>query len=83
MKEHPFLISLFGVPISYLIIISTKYAYEGFEGLLWPGRLVAFGTGIIIMAACTYIFFGEGLNSKTIISLLLSMVILSMQIFWK
>ena len=83
MKEHPLLLSLFGVPISYLFIISTKYAYEGFEGLLWPGRLVAFGTGIIIMAICTYIFFGEGLNSKTIISLLLSMVILSMQIFWK
>ena len=83
MKEHPFIVSLFGVPISYLFIVSTKYAYDGFEGLLWPGRLVAFGTGIIIMAICTYIFFGEGLNSKTIISLLLSMAILLIQIFWK
>tara|TARA_R110000744_G_scaffold25161_8_gene62597 strand:- start:23647 stop:23898 length:252 start_codon:yes stop_codon:yes gene_type:complete len=83
MKEHPFIVSLFGVPISYLFIVSTKYAYNGFEGLLWPGRLVAFGTGIIIMGICTYIFFGEGLNSKTIISIILSMVILLIQIFWK
>lgn len=83
MKEHPFLLSLFGIPISYLFIISTKYAYDGFDELLWPGRLIAFGTGCIIMAICTYLFFGEGLNSKTIISLILSMVILLMQIFWK
>ena len=83
MKEHPFIVSLFGVPISYIFIVSTKYAYDGFEGLLWPGRLVAFGTGIIIMAICTYAFFGEGLNSKTIISIMLSMVILLIQIFWK
>ena len=83
MKEHPLLLSLVGVPISYLFIVSTKYAYDGFEGLLWPGRLVAFGTGIIIMAICTYAFFGEGLNSKTIISIMLSMVILLIQIFWK
>ena len=41
-KENTFIMALCGLPISYLLIIATKYMVEGFDGLLWPGRLVGF-----------------------------------------
>lgn len=82
-KNHPLSLSLLGIPISYGFIIATKYGFDAFDDTLWPGRLIGFSIGIILFAFCTYVFFGEGLNAKTITTLVLSMVIISIQIFWK
>jgi hypothetical protein len=82
-KNHPFTLSLLGVPISYGFIMATKYAFIEFGGMLWPGRLIGFSTGMILFAFCTYIFFGEGLNTKTITTLVLSVMVILIQIFWK
>ena len=82
-KNNPLILSLLGIPISYGFILATKYAFIEFDSALWPGRLIAFATGIILFALCTYIFFGEGLNTKTITTLVLSLVIILMQVFWK
>ena len=83
VKENPFLISLIGLPISYILIIATEYIVAGFDGLLWPGRLVGFGTGMIVMAILTYCFMGEGISTKTLVSLALAIVLVMIQIFWK
>ena len=82
-KENTFIMALCGLPISYLLIIATKYMVEGFDGLLWPGRLVGFGAGMIIMALLTWYFMGEGLNTKTLVSLLIATGLVCMQVFWK
>ena len=82
-KEHPWTMAILGLPISYVLIIATKYIVEGFDGLLWPGRLVGFGSGMIIMALLTWYFMGEGLNTKTLASLLIATGLVCVQVFWK
>ena len=57
--------SLVGVPISWMLIKATKYGYMAFEGVLWPQRLIAFATGIILFSLFTWIFINEGINTKT------------------
>ena len=81
--KHPFTLSLVGLPISYLFIVSTKYGYEGFNNLLWPQRLLVFSIGIISFAFCTYWFLGETMNTKTIISIILAIILVMVQLLWK
>jgi len=75
--------SILGLPISYVLIIATKYIVAGFDGLLWPGRLVGFGSGMIVMAVLTWGFMGEGINLKTLTSLILATGLVCVQVFWK
>jgi len=79
MKDHKFLVSLSGVPISYLLMMATDYAYEGMDGKIWPGRLMAFAVGILVFAIFTNVFLGEGINLKAAVSLLLATVLLIIQ----
>ena len=72
-----------GTIISYTFILGTKYAVEHFNGLLWPGRFLGFALGISSFAMLSYIFLGEGISWKTATSLALSVIIISIQIFWK
>ena len=74
---------MLGFPISYILIIATKYIVAGFDGMLWPGRLIGFGSGMVVMAFCTYYMLGEGITTKTIASLLIATVLVGIQIFWK
>jgi hypothetical protein len=82
-KEHPFIMSLCGVPISYVLIIATAYVVQGFEGLLWPGRLLGFGSGMVVMVILTWIVMGEGITTKTLVSLTLALLLVLIQILWK
>ncbi|MDB4543238.1 hypothetical protein N9Z73_00155 [bacterium] len=71
------------MPISYILIYATREVVLGFDGSLWPGRLLGFGSGMIVMAICTWWFMGEGITTKTFISLLLATALVLIQIFWK
>ena len=82
-KERPALIALMGVPISYILIYATKYVVEGFEGLLWPGRLIGFSSGMLIMALCTYLHLGVGITLKTGVTLIIAFIIVLIQLYWK
>ena len=82
-KDNPWTMALLGFPISYILIIATKYIVAGFDGLLWPGRLVGFGTGMIIMGILTWVILGEGISTKTLISLILATTLVALQVFWK
>ena len=81
--KNPFLLSLAGIPISYGFILATRYGYNGFGEILWAQRLLGFALGIISFAFCTYWFLGEGVTSKTFVSLVLAMGLVLIQIFWK
>ena len=78
-KDNYLLMSLLGVPISYALMYSTKYGFEGF-GELWPIRLMGFVTGIISFPVITYLVLGEGVTLKTGISLVLAGVIMLLQL---
>ena len=82
-KENPILMSILGFPISYVLIIATKYIVAGFDGLLWPGRLIGFGSGMIVMAILTWYMLGEGISTKTLVSLFLATTLVFIQILWK
>ncbi len=82
-KNNNLILCLFGVPISWLYILATRYGFEAFDGILWPGRLLGFAAGIFTFALCANIFMGEGLNTKTLVSLILATVLTLIQVFWK
>ena len=82
-KNNILIISLFGFPVSYLFIISYRYLIKGFDGMLWPSKLIGFATGMLIMGALTYIHMNQGLNLKTGVTLILALLIVLIQIFWK
>ena len=83
VKERPLLMATMGVPISYILIYASRYVVAGFDGLLWPGRLIGFSTGMIIMATCTYIHLDYGITRTTGITLLLAFIIVMIQLYWK
>ena len=82
--DHPFLIAcIFAIPISYAFIVATKFIVLYFDGQLWPGRFLGFATGIISFAILTNLYFNEGINAKTLISLVLATALVAIQILWK
>ncbi len=83
-KENPLLISFtLGGVASYVFIKSTYHIVEYFDGLLWPGKFIGFAVGTMIFAILTWIFMDEPMTSKTAVSLVLALLIISIQIFWK
>jgi|TARA_R100000081_G_scaffold64809_1_gene33084 hypothetical protein len=82
-KNNEWVIAAFGFILSFFYIWGTKYTVTGTEGLLWPARFIGFGVGVIIYAVMVSWLFGEGLSTKTIISLLISIALISIQVFWK
>lgn len=82
-KQNPLLMSIFGIPISILLIYFTKYCAVAFDGQVWPGRLIGFAVGAIVFALLSHFIMNEPFNTKTIVSLCLATGILLVQIFWK
>lgn len=82
-KQHPILMSVFGIPISILLIYFTKYCATAFDGQVWPGRLIGFAVGAIVFALLSHFIMSEPFSTKTIVSLCLAAGILFIQIFWK
>ena len=78
-KDNYFLMSLMGIPISYMLLLTTKYGFQGF-GELWPIRLMGFATGMISFPFITYWILGEGITLKTGVSILLAVVIMLLQL---
>jgi len=82
-KNNPLILSLFGIPISLGYIYATKCAFEAFDGMLWPGRLLGFALGIIFFTILTNYHMGEGITPKVIVSLVLATALVFIQAFWK
>ena len=82
-KEHPWVVSLMGVPISFLYIMSVKYMVSYFEGELWPSKLMSFSIGAIVFSYMAHLWFQEPFTLKTLICLGLAFTIMMVQLFWK
>ena len=83
-KKNPLIISMLGgTLISYIFIKGTAMVADHFDGQLWPGRFIGQASGIVIFSIMTFVLLNEGINTKTSISLMLAMVLLAVQIFWK
>ena len=82
-KNNNFILALFGIPISYLYIYGTKYCYEGFGGLVWPGRFIGFACGMVVFAVLASLIMNEGITTKTYVSLALATALVAVQVLWK
>ena len=82
-EKNTFLLAICGIPISYLYIYGTKHTVGLFDGTMWPARFIGFGVGILVYALLVGVFFKEGINLKTLVSLLLSVSLIFIQVFWK
>ena len=72
--------ALLGVPISLFFLYATKIGYEGFDGSIWPGRLLGFAIGMMSFPFITWIVMGEGITLKSWISILLAATIMILQL---
>ena len=81
-KENPYLIMFLGLPIGYLLIMSTSNINEYFGGT-WQGRLNGQGIGVIIFALMSFLLFKEQITIKTGICITLALIIILINIFWK
>ena len=82
-QKHEWAVAAAGVILSFFYIWGTKYTVEAFGGLLWPGRFIGFGVGMVIYAIIVSYFFNEGINLKTLTSLILATGLVCVQVFWK
>lgn len=82
-QKYEWAVAASGVILSFFYIWGTKYTVEAFSGLLWPGRFIGFGVGMVIYAIMVSYFFNEGINLKTLVSLGLATTLVFVQVFWK
>ena len=73
------LMSLLGIPISLLFWWATKIGYQGF-GNLWAVRFVGFATSMLTFPIMTWLYLGEAITLKTIITILLAIIIMILQL---
>jgi hypothetical protein len=82
-RKNEIIVACFGFFISFFYIWATKHTVESFNGLLWPARFIGFAIGILIYALFVAIFFNEGISMKTFISLMLCILLICIQVFYK
>lgn len=82
-KKNPMIVALFGFPVSYIMILGTKYFYWGFQGIVWPGRLIGFACGILLFGFLTHYIMHEPVTLKTLLSIGLALGIVIIQVFMK
>ena len=73
------IMSLLGIPISLLLWYCTKIGYSGF-GNLWAVRFMGFATSMITFPIMTWLYLGEVITLKTIITILLAIIIMILQL---
>jgi hypothetical protein len=82
-KDHPFIMSLIGIPSSLLFYYFAKINADAFNGQVWPGRVIQFSIGILVFAVLSNLILNETLNLKTLVCIALATSIVLIQIFWK
>jgi hypothetical protein len=82
-QKNEIILAFFGVPISFLYIWGTKHTVEAMGGVLWPTRFIGFGVGMLIYAIMVNYLFNETVTPKVLISFLLSIALISINVFWK
>ena len=73
------IMSLLGIPISMMFWYATKWGYIGF-GNLWSVRFLGFATSMMTFPIMTYLYLGETITLKTLISIILALIIMLLQL---
>ena len=78
-NKSMWIMSLMGIPISLLFWWGTKLGYQGF-GNLWAVRFMGFACSMITFPIMTYLYLGEPMGLRVIVTLLLATVIMLLQL---
>lgn len=81
--KYPIITVLASIPMGWLFLKSVENLVGYFNGEIWPSRLIGFGIGIIVFGLMSYYMFKEPISLKTAICLILAIMILGIQMFWK
>tara|TARA_R110002153_G_scaffold99277_3_gene234835 strand:+ start:154 stop:498 length:345 start_codon:yes stop_codon:yes gene_type:complete len=73
------IMSLMGIPISLMFWYATKIGYEGF-GNLWAVRFMGFATSMLTFPVMTWLYLGETITLKTLVTILLAFIIMLLQL---
>ena len=73
------LMSLMGIPISIMFWYATKWGYVGF-GNLWAVRFMGFATSMLTFPIMTYLYLGEPMTMKVILTMGLAVIIMLLQL---
>ena len=81
-KQKAFMLSMIlAIPTSTLTFYATRYGFKAM-GSLWSLRLLAFGLSYVVFPVLTWVLLKESpFNTKTMICIGLSFVIVAIQIF--
>ena len=82
-KKVPWLVACLGWPVSLIMIWGTKWFYQGFDGVIWPGRLIGFACGMLVFGFLTHHLMNEPITFKTLLTIGLASAIVLIQIFMK
>jgi hypothetical protein len=83
VKDNPLIMSIMGVPITYLVIKASRVMLELWDGQGWPNRLIGYGVGVIVFTIMSWFLLKEPMTLKTGVCLGLSILIILVQFFWK
>ena len=76
------IVLIFSIPTGYLFLFGMKFAIEEMEEV-WGARLLAFGLSYLVFPLLTYYYFNESMfETKTIVCVLLSLLIVAIQVFY-
>ena len=73
------MMALLGIPISLMFWYATKIGYIGF-GNLWSVRFMGFATSMLTFPIMTWLYLGEVMTMKTILTLGLAIIIMLLQL---
>ena len=78
-SKSMWIMSLLGIPISLLFWYATKWGYIGF-GNLWAVRFMGFATSMLTFPIMTWLYLGEAITLKTLVTILLAIIIMILQL---
>jgi len=82
-QKYTWAILLSSIPLTWLYMQSVQKLVDGFNGEMWPSRLIGFGIGATVFSIMSHFIFKEPLTLKTLICLGLGFCIILIQLIWK
>ena len=82
-RNNEFWVAAAGIILSYFYMYGTKFTVAGTDDLLWPARFIGFSIGMFLYVIMVNYYFDEGMNAKTIVSLIICFILIAIQVFWK
>tara|TARA_R110002060_G_scaffold2728_3_gene4468 strand:- start:92 stop:451 length:360 start_codon:yes stop_codon:yes gene_type:complete len=75
---------LLSLPITTAAYYAAQTLYGTFENSAWAVRFIGFGTSYLVFPLLTWVFLNESVfTPKMMVCIVLSLLIISIQIFWK